>query len=176
MMTGRGHLRRRGQGGSALVEFTMAGIACLALMICTVELSLAMWYYHTLAYAVHETNRYIVVHGRDCSLGGNSCTITVGNIVSKFEANAIGIPLSTLNLTLTSQSGTVKSCSPVTNCAGDATQWPPDTNWDNGRGNLSTVKAAYTSNLAIVSLWFGSSGSRINNVTFTSQSQLAILF
>ena len=40
-----------------MVEFVFAGIAAATLMICTVQVSISMWNYHTLAYAVHEANQ-----------------------------------------------------------------------------------------------------------------------
>lgn len=159
-----------------MVEFVFAGIAAAVMMICCVQISYSMWNYHTLAYAVHEANRYIASHGRDCSLGGNACTITVANIVSKLEASGIGLTPANLNLTLTSASGTVKSCAPVTNCTSDSTQWPPVANLDNDPPNLTTVLASYTYNSAFVGLWYGTSGRRIGSITMTSQSQIPMLF
>jgi hypothetical protein len=158
-----------------MIEFILAGIASATLMISTVQISLAMWNYHTLAYAVHETNRYIIVHGRACSQGTNNCTITVANIVSKFQSNSIGLDASKVTLTLTPQTSTAKSCSPITACSNSSDQWPPSTNLDNYIGRYSTVKASYTTGLGIVSLWFRSKGTRIGTATFTSQSKLAIL-
>src|SRR5262249_5487382 len=80
------HSKRR---GVAMVEFALAGIASATLLISTVQLSIAMWNYHTLAYATHETNRYISVHGRSCTQGGNTCSINVGNIATRFKTLAI---------------------------------------------------------------------------------------
>jgi TadE-like protein len=169
-------IHQKRQRGAAMVEFILAGIASMTLMISTVHVALAMWNYHTLAYAVHETNRYIASHGRDCSLGGNTCTITVGNVVTKLTGNAIGLLPANLNLTLTSASGTVHTCSPVSNCNSDATQWPPVANFDNMPPNNTTVKASYTFNLPIVALWYSIAGKRISSITMTSQSQIPMLF
>ena len=168
--------RRKSQRGSVLVEFTMAGIASAALMITTVQVSLAMWNYHTLAYAAHEANRYIIVHGRDCMMGGNSCTITVADIVSKFETNGIGLAPANVNLTLTSQSGTTHTCNPISSCSSDTTQWPPTSVFDNARGKYSTINAKYTMSTGIVGIWFGTSGTQIGTVALTSQSKLQMLF
>lgn len=167
---------RKHQHGSALVEFVLAGIASAALMISTVQVAIAMWNYHTLAYATHETNRYIASHGRDCSLGGNTCTITVATIASKLTSSAIGLIPANMNLTLTSASGTVHSCAPVSNCSSDTTQWPPVANFDNMPPNNTTVQVSYSMNSAIVALWYGIAGSRISSITLTSQSQIPMLF
>ena len=168
-----GHRRRR---GSAMLEFTMAGIAAATMLITTVQVGLGMWNYHTLAYAVHETNRYIIVHGRDCGLGGNSCLITVANIASKLQSNAIGLVPANLSMTLTSNSGTVYTCNPLTSCSTDSTQWPPVNKFDNMAGNNSTIKASYSFNNALIILWFGKSGMRIGNMTLAASSKVPILF
>ena len=166
----------KGERGGAMVEFVLAGVASAALMISTAQIALAMWNYHTLAYAVHETNRYIASHGRDCSLGGNSCAITVGNIVSKLTANAVGLLPANINMTLTSASGNTYNCNPISNCSSDTTLWPPATNFDNMPPNNTTVQASYSVYSAIVALWYGWRGQRISSISLTAQSQIPMLF
>jgi len=168
--------RKKRQRGSVLVEFTIAGITSAVLMITTVQLALAMWNYHTLATAVHEANRYVIVHGRDCMMGGNSCTITVANIVNKFEANGIGLAPANVNLTLTSDSGTTHTCNPISSCSTDTTQWPPTAVFDNSIGKYSTINAKYKMSTGIMGFWFGTSGTRIGTVALTAQSKVQILF
>ena len=51
-------MKKRGQRGSAMVEFALAGVGSMILFISTVQLTIGMWNYHTLAYAVHEATRY----------------------------------------------------------------------------------------------------------------------
>jgi hypothetical protein len=161
------------------VEFTIAGIASMVLMISTVELAFAMWNYHTLAYAVHETNRYIIVHGRKCMMGTNDCTITVANIVSKFESNGIGLDPSKVNLTLTSTTNS-QSCNPITTCATlndtSANMWPPKTNFDNMAGKYSTISATYTMSPVALLMWFRRPTQQISTINLTSTSMLQILF
>ena len=159
-----------------MVEFALAGIASATLLISTVQLSLSMWNYHTLAYATHETNRYISVHGRSCTQGGNSCAINVGNIATKFKTLAVGLPPDSVTLTLTSDSGTVYTCNPLNNCLTDATQWPPVAHYDNAPGHFTTVKATYSRGSAIVMIWPGSSPTRIGRVTLPSQSKIVMQF
>jgi hypothetical protein len=167
---------RNRQRGSALVELTIAGIAGITLMISTVQLALAMWNYHTMAEAIHETNRYVASHGRSCTTGGNNCAITVGDIATRLKNLAIGISDSNLNLTLTSQNGVVKFCNPISTCESDSTQWPPATNLDNTPGNNTKLTATLTVHSAIVALWYGSSGTRISSITFKSISIMPIVF
>lgn len=165
--------RRR---GAAMIEFALAGIAGVTMLIGTVRLSMGMWNYHTLAYATHEVNRYISVHGRSCSQGGNHCTITVGNIATLFKSLAVGIPPDSATLTLTSNSGTVYTCSPLSNCLNDTTQWPPVAHLDNAPGRFTTVTSSYTSNAAISIIWPGARSAGIGSVTFPSTSKIIMQF
>jgi hypothetical protein len=167
---------REWRRGSAMVEFVIVGIAGTTLMVSTVQLGLAMWNYHTLAEAVQETNRYIASHGRSCAVGGNSCTITVGQIATKLKSLAVGIPDSNINMTLTSQSGTVKSCSPLSSFESDGTQWPPSDNFDNSPGNYTTISANLAIRSSIISLWYGTQGQRIDSIGLTATSSIPIVF
>jgi Flp pilus assembly protein TadG len=162
--------------GSAMVEFVIAGITGITLMISTIQIGLAMWKYHSLAQAVHETNRYIASHGRSCTTNGNTCGITVGDIATKLGSYAIAIPSSDLNMTLTSQSGTTMACNPISAYQSDTTQWPPSTSFDNAPGNYTTVTASTTLRSAIVALWYGTSGQRIGSITLRSTSSVPIVF
>jgi hypothetical protein len=159
-----------------MIEFVIVGIAGTTLMASTVQLGLAMWNYHTLAQAVHGTNRYIASHGRSCSVGGNSCTITVGDIATKLKALAIGIPDSNIQMTLTSQSGVTKSCNPLSSFESDSTQWPPVDNFDNSPGNFTTITAKVTIRSSIIALWYGTSGQRIDSIGLGSTSSIPIVF
>src|SRR5690242_12689722 len=133
-----GHVRamrgRRGRRGSILVEFTLAGIASILLLISTFSLAMAMWNYHTLAYAVHEGTRYVSVKGKNCILPGNTCAVSVGTIAQKIGNLGIGLPAGTVSVTLTTDSGVATSCAPLTSCYSNATIWPPSSNDDNKVG------------------------------------------
>jgi Flp pilus assembly protein TadG len=167
---------RKSQRGSAMVEFAIAGIAGVTLLISTVQLSLVMWNYHTLAHAVHETNRYVASHGRSCSSGGNSCSINVNDVATKLKSLAIGIPSNSVAVTLTSHNGTVQTCAPLDSCLGNTTQWPPIANLDNNPGNYSTITARLPLHPAIVALWYGTSGTAIHSVTLPATSKVKIVF
>ena len=68
-------MRRRRQRGVAIVEFSLAGIGMIFLLICTFHLSFGMWNYHVLANATHEVSRYLSVKGVNCTKPGNSCSV-----------------------------------------------------------------------------------------------------
>ena len=169
-------MRNRKQRGSAMVEFVIAGIAGITLMISTVQIALAMWHYHTLAQAVHETNRYIASHGRSCTSGGNACSITVGDVASTLRTHAIGILDNQLNMTLIPQTSAAVNCNPLRSCIGSTALWPPATNMDNAPGNYTKITASVTMPSAIVFLWYGVSGQRIGSITMRSTSSVPIVF
>src|SRR4051812_17550928 len=106
-------MRKRRQRGAAVIEFTLAGIGTIFLLICTFHISMAMWNYHTLAQAVHQTTRYMAVKGGDCVKPGYSCSASIGDIARQLEASAIGLPSDSLNMTLTTDSGAATACNPV---------------------------------------------------------------
>jgi hypothetical protein len=165
--------RRR---GSTMVEFALAGGASLALMISTIQLSLGMWNYHTLAYAIHETTRYTAVRGRGCTYPGNTCSVSVGTIANKLKANAIGIPAGSLNVTFTADSGAQITCNPLTTCYSDTTIWPPMTNHDNQIGKKITISARYTMNPVMLGIWPGQTATRFGALTLPASSTQTIIF
>jgi Flp pilus assembly protein TadG len=169
-------MRRHRQRGVAIVEFSLAGIGMIFLLICTFHLSYGMWNYHVLANATHELSRYLAVKGVNCTKPGNSCSVTVGAIATKAEALAIGVPKSALNLTLTTDSGAATSCSPVTSCEGSTTVWPPHTNTDNAVGKKITIAAMYQFTSPLLFFWPGHSAQKFGTVWFPASSSQTILF
>src|SRR3954469_11447190 len=125
--------RRRRQSGVAMVEFALAGVASIFMIICTFHVAMAMWNYHSLAFAAHETTRYVSVKGVNCSIPGNSCWVSVATIANKFKQHAVGIPADQVIVKLTTASGAVTTCSPLNTCTSTA-MWPPSTNSDNAIG------------------------------------------
>jgi Flp pilus assembly protein TadG len=149
-------LTRNRRKGSAVLEFTLVGIPLMFLFISTEEMARAMWQYHTLQYAVKMANSYASVHGATCA-SPNSCSVDVSDIVGVFKNYAAVIPMSQVNLTLTSENSSV-SCSPVSTCSSNAswgTAWPPSSNNDNAVGNWIKIRAVYTFNTALAMLYPG---------------------
>jgi len=169
-------MRRRRQRGVAIVEFSLAGIGTIFLLICTFHLSLGMWNYHVLANATHDLSRYLSVKGVNCTKPGNSCSVTVGTIATKMEALAIGVPSGSLNVTLTTESGATTSCAPLNSCEGNTTVWPPHTNSDNAVGKKITVAAKYQFRSPLLFFWTGQSAQQFGTVWFPASSTQTILF
>src|ERR1700693_1857783 len=93
--------RNSSRAGSSLVEFTILGIPMMFITISVVAISIDMWQFQSLAYATEMTARYVSVHGATCAQGGNTCTITAGNVAAFFAANAIALDPGPVNVTLT---------------------------------------------------------------------------
>ena len=168
--------RRKQQSGVALVEFTLAGIALIFLLICTFHLSIAMWNYHTLTYAVHETTRYACVKGVNCTKPGNTFSITVGNIATKVQTLAIGLQGPQLSMTLTTDSGAQTSCSPLSNCLNSTTVWPPGTNTDNAVGKKISISAIYQYQSPMLFFWPGQTVQKFGSVWLPANSTQTIMF
>lgn len=64
---------RRQQHGATLLEFTLVGIPLIFILISIFEIARGMWVYTTLAHAIKEANRYVIVHGNNCGNVPNSC-------------------------------------------------------------------------------------------------------
>jgi Flp pilus assembly protein TadG len=77
--------------GNATLEMTLVGIPLIFVLISVVELARGMWIYHTLAYAVKEGTRYTIVHGRDCAVAPNNCTVTVAQIAGIIQNAGVGL-------------------------------------------------------------------------------------
>jgi len=169
-------MRKRRQSGVAIVEFSLAGIGMIFLLICTFHLSFGMWNYHVLANATHELTRYLSVKGVNCTKPGNSCSVTVGAIATKTEALAIGVPSSALNVTLTTESGATTTCNPISSCEGNTTVWPPHTNSDNAVGKKFTVTAMYHFQSPLLFFWPGRGAQKFGAIWFPASSTQTILF
>jgi TadE-like protein len=168
--------KKQRQRGSVLVEFTMAGIATICLLMATFTLGTAMWNYHTLAFAVHEATRYVSVKGRNCLEPGNTCSVSVGTIAQKIAALGIGLPAGSVNVSLTTDSGAVTTCNPLNTCNASATIWPPDTNKDNRVGKKVTISAAYQFTSPFLFFWPATETQKVGTIWLPATSTQTILF
>ena len=167
---------RQNRRGSILVEFSLAGIAAMCLLISTVSLGIGMWNYHTLAYAVHEGTRYVSVKGKNCTLPGNTCSVSVGTIAQKIASSGVGLPPDKVNLTLTTASGAVTSCVPMNSCYTNTTIWPPSTNSDNKVTSNITISASYQFQSPILFFWPGKGKQDVGSIWLPASSTQKILF
>ena len=139
-----------------MLEFTLVGIPLIFLWLSVVQMGIGMWQYHTIQYAVKAAASYASVHGATCA-SPNSCFVNVSDVVNMFQTNAIGVPMSKVALTLTSQNASV-TCPVVSSCSSNAswsTTWPPTANNDNAVGSWIKIRADYTFNSALAMFWPG---------------------
>ena len=161
------------QKGSALIEFILVGIPLVILLSSIVELSLAMWNYHTLSFAVGEGARYASTHGQGCTYTGNTCSVTVANIAQQIASVGVGLAPERLNVTLTSTAGTI-TCNPINTCYSNAAIWPPS--GANTYGSAISVSANYPA-AAILFLFMPAAGAlNVSAVTLSASSQQIVEF
>lgn len=169
-------MRRRRQRGSTLLEFTLVGIPSIFLIISVCEIGRGMWNYLTVARAVSAGARLSAIRGRGCSTGPNTCGVSVGTIATTIQNAAIGLPSGSFNVQLSTNSGAVTTCNPLSSCTSSTTPWPPATNSDNVSGSNVTVSAQYTFRSALAMFWPGVGASRFGVFTFPAESTQRILF
>jgi Flp pilus assembly protein TadG len=162
--------------GNTMIEFCLAAIPGIFLLISSVQMSIGMWQYHTLAHAVRQGAQSVVTKGHGCTTGGNTCGTTVGTIASAIANEAVGIVPADLNVTLTTASGSTQTCNPVSVCFSSTTTWPPSTNSDDLPGKAITIGAQYTFHSALSMFWPGAAPVNFQTVTFSATTTQSILF
>jgi Flp pilus assembly protein TadG len=165
------------RGGSSLLEFTLVGIPMMFVLISTFELARGMWTYHTLASAVKTGTRYAARHGLNCSLNGNTCTVTIQQIAANIQAAAPGLFADQMTLTFTPASGSTTNCV-LSTCQSDSTYavtWPPA--GSNAPGVDVSISGTYPFNSIISMFWPGTGGpTRVTSVTFGTSSKERVQF
>jgi len=143
---------RKEERGTSTIEFALAGIPLILIMVSIIEMALTMWTYETLAFAVREGARYAATKGQGCSYSGNSCGVTVANIAQKIAESAIGLAPGVLNVTITSAAGSIP-CNPLTSCYSNNSSFPPaSSNSENTLTNPITITGYYPSTITFTPL------------------------
>jgi hypothetical protein len=138
---------RNGRRGNSIIEFTLVAIPLIFALIATVYLSIGLWEYDTLGYAVRQGARYAAVKGQGCATAnGNAACATVGNIAQVVNNSAVGLPAGQMEVWLRTDSGTQTACQPLSSCLSSSTAWPPSANSDNAKGKMVTISAQYAFN------------------------------
>jgi Flp pilus assembly protein TadG len=147
--------RRSSCRGSTVVEFALAGIPLLFILISIFELSRGLWIYHSLGYAVREGVRYASFHGKGCAFP-KTCSVTVGQIAAVIQSAGL-LDQDAVTMTLTTATGGTTSGTMSSQLA-STTVWPPSGANTPGQHVKIAVKYPYQSFLGI--LWNGASGSQ----------------
>ena len=153
------------------MEFTLVAIPMIFAMISIVEICRGMWDYHSLAEAVKVACRTAATRGAGCA--GSGCQLTVGQIATTISNYAIGIPASSLNVTLSSNAGDV-TCNPLSSCVGSNAAWPPA--GGNTPGTDIIISASYNFTSALAMFVPGNRGMQFSGVTLKAKSRQTLLF
>jgi len=171
----------RGRRGVALVEFTLCGIPVLFAWISVVQMSIGMWYYATMQFAVKAAGAYIAHHGATCSSTGYSCSIQIKDAAAVLVANARGLDQSKISVTFTAlKSDHTTAATPVSctldSCVTNTTAWPP-TGYG-AAGSDVEIKANYqwSSALAMVAPGPGAKAMRFGTFNLPAYTHQFILF
>jgi Flp pilus assembly protein TadG len=157
-----------------MVEFVLAGIPAIFVLISIVQMGLGMWQYHTLQSALQQAGRYVVVRGRDCVENGNSCSATLGTITKQLATYAVGMTPQLLSVSLIDPGGTTTSCNPLNTCFTNTTVWPPAPN--NAPGMVFTITAHFTFHPAIGMVWPGNKASGFGSFVLGASTTQEIMF
>ncbi len=168
--------RRTRRRGNALVEFTLVGVPLIFILISTVEVARGMWQYHTLAYAVKAGARYAVVHGQDCTIAPNSCTVSISQIATVIRNAGVGMPAESLTMTFTPWTGAATTCA-LNDCIATYTSgyWPPA--GANAPGRNVRISATYPFRSIITMFWPGAGqASAMGVFTLSAAARESIQF
>jgi len=166
--------RRKQQAGSALVEFTMTGIPLIFIWISIVQMSLGMWNYHTLQYAIKQAGAYVAVHGSSSGYcKSNNCRVEdAATVMAQY---AIGMPASAITMTFTpvasdhSTAGTATTCA-LSACETNATAFP------NGSPEFK-IQAEYQFKNALGMVGPGKSGAiKFQNPWFPAYTHQIVMY
>jgi Flp pilus assembly protein TadG len=166
--------RNKRQRGNALIEFTLLGIPMTFILISIVSISIGMWEYQNLAWAVDQTARYGTMHGVTCTENSNSCAINVGNMANYFIGAASALDPGTVSVSFTDGSGTATTCNPINSCTSNSAQFPGTAY--NSVGSDIKVTASYTVPNPIALYWPGSGSVVASNFTVGATSRQRIEF
>jgi Flp pilus assembly protein TadG len=156
-----------------MLEFALVGIPTIFLTVSSIETALAMWQYHTLEECAAAGARSVITHGADCA---GTCTITVGNVITKIVQTGVGLDDTKLSVKLvtasTSPGGTTYS--PASSYLSSATTFPPTA--DAAVGDDVTVTVSYQVTNPFVMFWPGAGKTSGSAYTLGATSRQRIIF
>lgn len=159
-----------------MIEFVLVGIPLIFIIISTFEISRGMWMYHTLAAGVKEGTRYAVVHGQNCALPPNTCSVNISQIATKIKTAGTGLPTDSVTLTFADAGGNSQSCL-MSDCIAYYTSamWPSST--ENAPGLKIRITGVYKFRSAIAMLWPGAGGPfSMGTINLSASSRESIQF
>jgi len=165
--------RTKKRRGSLMLEFALVGIPTLFLTVSSIETALAMWQYHTLEECAAAGAREVITHGADCA---GTCTVTVGNVITKIVTAGVGLDSSklTVKLVSASTSPTGTTYSPASSYLSNSTTFPSGT--DATVGDDITVTVTYQVTNPFVMYWPGAGTATGSAYTLGATSRQRILY
>jgi len=145
------NIGKRSRGNSCL-EFTLVGIPLICILITTFEMARGMWLYETLTHAVKAGVRYSVVHGQNCAIDPNHCTVAIKDIAQVIQDNGPGLATNSVTLTFLDAKGGSTVCA-LSSCLGNNTMFPPD--GANAQGQRLTIRGTFPFHSAMLFFWPG---------------------
>ena len=124
-----------------MLEFVFTGVPLIFVWIGIVDMSLGMWNYHTLQYAIKQAGSYVSTHGLSTGYcQSNNCRIE--DAAAVMAQYALGMQAANITMTFTpisssdhTTTGTATTCT-LDNCETNATAFP------NGYGEFK-IQAEY---------------------------------
>lgn len=163
----------RSRRGAALIEFTLIGIPVILITAGIIQCSIAMWQFANMAYAIQETDAYVVLHGRGCTQNGNTCSLTVATVAQMIAAQGLALDPAKLNVTLYTQTNTI-SCAPLNSCYTNTAQFPSAT--DNAVNFDVKMVATYPVTSPVAMYWPGSGADAGGTIRLGAQTRQTIQF
>ncbi len=177
-MTSQEKNRRR---GSAILEFTLAGLPMLFMLVATFELARGMWVYHTVSGAAREGAHYATRHANQCTQHGNTCAATLQSIGQAITQFGMGvIPADTVVILSGSSAPTIGPIG-LDSMLTSTQYWPTisatQPSYPGGKiGEDLQVEIRYRFQSAIVVFFPGSADARIPTFWMSAASREAIQF
>lgn len=144
--------RAQARRGSATVELALIFIPFFFMLVASLEISRAMWTYHTLTSAVKKATRVASVHGANCQDASEACPASVAAVAKVLRDWGIGLDPNLVRVTFRTSSQT-RSCGTLTQCLGDGSRWPEPP--ANAVGLPVAIEAHYPFYAVVSVLWPG---------------------
>jgi Flp pilus assembly protein TadG len=167
--------------GGSFLEFVFVGVPLIFVLISIFEISRGIWVYNSLSHGVKEGTRFAVVHGNNCSVAPNACTVTAGQICQTILDMAPGlVPAQVVNVRLASRTRTLTFAT-LPLCIASGTVFPsqtaptsPDVGGD--RGAPVTITARYQFDSALAFFWTGTSGFTFGRLYLAASAEEPIRY
>ena len=138
--------------GAVIVEVSVIFIVLLSMFFGTLEISRAMWTFHSFSRSIETAARYAALRGASCGGSQGDCPPSVGEMVERIRLSSRDLESERFAVTLVAGSQTVR-CATLVDCATDPSYWPV---WPSDvEGRKVTIKGEYTFDTLFFSLWHG---------------------